>query len=219
MCSHYEAPAASLIERLYGVEATETEAHDIWPGYSAPFIRSAEETDIHDEAAPTIEALSGVFGLLPAWAKDEKLARRTFNARSETVNSKPSFRSAWSHARHCIIPASAIFEPDWRSGKSVPTRITRVDGELLSIAGLWERWRSPAGKIVHSFTMLTINADNHEMMNQYHRPSSEKRMLAIIPNAQIHDWLTASATQSSGFLQQYPADQLKAEPQKPNKKG
>ncbi|EGH18803.1 hypothetical protein Pgy4_38171, partial [Pseudomonas savastanoi pv. glycinea str. race 4] len=48
---------------------------------------------------------------------------------------KPSFRHAWRHAQHCIIPEVAIYEPDWRSGKAVATRIARADGELLGIAG------------------------------------------------------------------------------------
>ncbi|KPW36306.1 Orf14 [Pseudomonas coronafaciens pv. atropurpurea] len=55
-----------------------------------------------------------------------------------------SFRHAWRHAQHCIIPAVAIYEPDWRSGKTVVTRIARADGELLGIAGLWEQWRDPS---------------------------------------------------------------------------
>lgn len=42
-----------------------------------------------------------------------------------------AWRDAWKRAQHCIIAAVAIYEPDWRTGKAVPTRITRADGELL----------------------------------------------------------------------------------------
>lgn len=211
MCSHYEAPGVHLLQKLYGVGEVDPYATDIWPGYTGVFIRKAPETDPHDEAAPVLEALPGTFGLLPHWAKDDKLARHTYNARSETVESKPSFRAAWKEAKHCIIPAAAIYEPDWRSGKSVPTRINRKDGELLSIAGLWASWRSPEGKSVHSFTMLTINADDHPFMRNYHKPGAEKRMVTILPQAQVHDWLNATASDSTDFLTQYPADQLEAE--------
>ena len=48
-----------------------------------------------------------------------------FNAKSETVAENPSFREAWKRALHCIIPADAFLEPDWRSGKAIATRIVR----------------------------------------------------------------------------------------------
>lgn len=216
MCSHYEAPSRQAMMATYGIAPEETWVTDLWPGYFGPFLRLALDTDPHDEAAPNLEVLTGTFGLLPSWAKDEKLARRTYNARSETVASKPSFRQAWRQARHCIIPAAAIYEPDWRSGQAVPTRISRRDGKPMSLAGLWERWRSPAGEVVHSYTMLTVNADDHPLMNQYHRPGSEKRMVVILPQAQIHDWLTATVVESVDYLRPYPADRLVAEP-RPNK--
>lgn len=73
---------------------------------------------------------------------------------------KPAFRAAWIRGQHCIIPAEAIWEPDWRSGRCVWTRIDRADGKPMVIAGLWSWWRPlGGGQDVHSFTMLTINAD------------------------------------------------------------
>lgn len=67
-------------------------------------------------------------GGLPHWAKDTEMARHTYNARSETVATKLSYRDAWRLGRRCIIPVQAFYEPDWRSGKAVPTRISRADG-------------------------------------------------------------------------------------------
>src|SRR5665647_579055 len=134
---------------------------DVFPGYSAPFIRRPPERESDDDAVPDREALGGLFGLLPHWAKDEKLTKSTYNARSETVASKPAFRDAWNRAQHCIIPAEAFWEPDWRSGRNVWTRIALADNKPMGIAGLWSWWRPPGGDEVHSFTMLTINADTH----------------------------------------------------------
>ena len=105
----------------------------VWPGYASTFIRRPKE------------AAAGDFGLIPHWAKDEKGARRTYNARTETVAEKPSFRDAWRLVRHCIIPAEAIYEPDWRTGKAVATRIERADGRPMGIAGLWTGWNGPDG--------------------------------------------------------------------------
>jgi putative SOS response-associated peptidase YedK len=91
----------------------------LYPGYSGPFVQKHEFGDVGDEAVPERELLVGSFGLIPHWSKDATIARRTYNARSETVHEKPSFRDAWKAARHCLIPAEAIYEPDWRSGKAV----------------------------------------------------------------------------------------------------
>jgi putative SOS response-associated peptidase YedK len=183
----------------------------VWPGYRAPFIRRPPDAGSGDAVVLPHEVLPGVFGLLPRWAKDEKLARSTYNARSETVTGKPSFREAWKRAQHCLIPAEAFYEPDWRSGKAVPTRISRADGEPMGLAGLWERWRNQAGEVVHSMTMLTVNADGHPFMQNFHRPTEEKRMVVILPEAQYEEWLDSTAERSMTFMARFPADRLVAE--------
>ena len=122
---------------------------------------------------------------------------------------KPSFRDAWKNAQHCVIPVDAVFEPDWRSGKAIPTRISRVDGEPMGIAGLWSSWKSPKG-VVHSFTMLTINADSHDLMCQFHKPVDEKRMVVILPPDSYDHWLNATPQQSMEFMRQYPTERLLA---------
>lgn len=213
MCSHYEAPTQAQLLIEFGVVPDRPVQTELWPGYTGPFLRRPHTEDFKDEEGPEVEAIAGVFGLLPFWAKDTKLARRTYNARSETVAEKPSYRSAWKQAHHCIIPANAFYEPDWRSGKAVPTRIARADGRLMGIAGLWERWVSPAGEVVFSYTMLTVNADAHPLMRNYHRPGDEKRMVAILPRGLYRDWLRASAEGSSDFLKPFPADRLVAIPE------
>ncbi|MGA3682842.1 SOS response-associated peptidase family protein [Pseudomonas graminis] len=82
------------------------------------------------------EVESGSFGLIPKWSKDDKIARRIYHARSEVVASKSSFRNAWCHGQHCIIPAAAMYGPDWRRGKTVPTRIEHADREVMGVAVL-----------------------------------------------------------------------------------
>lgn len=200
MCSHYQSPSRERLSEAFGITTDTPYQPDLWPGYRGAFLRVG--------ADQPLEAQVGVFGLLPAWVKDQKLSRRAYNARSETVADKPMFRSAWKQARHCVIPAEAIYEPDWRSGKAVPTRIQRADGGLLLIAGLWEHWRTPEGEVIHSYTMLTVNADDHALMNQYHRVEDEKRMVVILPSGSVQDWLHASAQDSPAFMRQYPAERL-----------
>ena len=212
MCSHYQAiKERERFFRLFGIHPPDPDGRfDMWPGYTGVMVRRPPEAHAGDDAVPALEAASGLFGLLPHWAKDTKLARNTFNARSETVHEKPSFRDAWRRGQHCVIPAEAIYEPDWRSGKAVATRIARADGEPMGIAGLWSAWRSPEGPTVLSFTMLTINADDHPLMRTMHRPNEEKRMVVILPQAAQQAWLDAPAHRSMELLLPFAADQLVA---------
>ena len=211
MCSHYQAiKARERYARHFGVEPpVDIGKYDIWPGYAATFIRRPKGADVDDEAVPDRESMPGLFGLIPHWSTDATIGRRTFNARSETVASKPSFRDAWKYAQHCIVPLDAFFEPDWRSGKAIPTRISMADGEPMGIAGLWSSWKSPKG-VIHSFTMLTINAVGHDLMCQFHKPVDEKRMVVILPPDSYGHWLRAKPEQSMDFMRQYPADRLLA---------
>ena len=212
MCSHYQAiKDRERYLRHFGVPPPgHPYIEDVWPGYAGSFIRRPAEADSGDEAVPARESVSGLFGLLPHWAKDMKLSRSTYNARSETVAEKPSFRDAWRRARHCIVPLEAFYEPDWRSGRSVPARISMVDGQPMGLAGLWDKWRSPEGTIVHSFTMLTINADAHAFMRQFHKPGEEKRMVVVLAPHVWDDWMRAPAGNSLPFLQPWPAELLQA---------
>jgi putative SOS response-associated peptidase YedK len=200
MCSHYQAvkERERYLKQYAVLPPAGADKFDIWPCYTSTFIRGSRQ------------ALSGLFGLIPHWASDATFGRRTYNARSETVAVKPSFRDAWKNGQHCIIPAEAFFEPDWRSGKAVPTRIALADGQPMGIAGLWSAWQSPQG-LVHSFTMLTINADQHPLMRQFHKPADEKRMVVILPPDRYDAWLQASPAQSMAFMRPYPADQMLAE--------
>ena len=58
--------------------------------------------------------------------------------------------------------------------------------------------------------MLTINADDHALMRDYHKPNDEKRMVVILPQAAYEDWLTAPAEQGMRFMEAYPAERLTA---------
>ncbi|WP_062516599.1 SOS response-associated peptidase [Demequina gelatinilytica] len=83
------------------------------------------------------------WGLVPSWAKDPSIGSKMFNARSETVAEKPSFRSAFAK-RRCIVPASGYYE--WRTvdGVKHPYFIHTEDGAPLALAGLFEFWRDKA---------------------------------------------------------------------------
>lgn len=215
MCSNYLPVLSSQrLQQHFNVSEVEhgVKSHT-WPGNISPFIRKHEHADVGDEAVPFRELMTGAFGMIPHWSKDTKITKSTYNARAETVAEKNSFRDAWRLGRHCIVPAEAIFEPDYRSGKAVWTKITRVDDKPMGIAGIWTGWRNPAtGDILRSFSMLTINADDHPFMRNFHKPEDEKRMVVILAEDDYDDWLNAGPADSQAFLQQFPAALMQVVP-------
>ena len=83
----------------------------------------------------------------------------------------------------------------------------------MGLAGLWDKWLDKTtGEVVHSFTMLTINADTHGLMRNFHRPDDEKRMVVVLPQERYEDWLTATLPEAKSLLLPYPADALQALP-------
>ncbi len=207
MCSNYTPARREVLPVHFGIEAPAADwKEEAFPGYLAPIIRRAEG------GGGELESLAACFGMLPHWA-DLKLARHTYNARSETVASKPSFRHAAAKRQRCIVPAESLFEPCYESGRAVRWRITSDDDAPMAIAGLWE-WRPNGGlgdQPLVSFTMLTINADMHPLMQRFHRPEDEKRMVALLRRDQYRAWLDAGSADMAAFLQPWPADKMKAE--------
>ncbi len=208
MCSNYTPVRRDVLPVHFGVEAPASDWKDeAFPGYLAPIIRLA------DDGSGDLESVAACFGMVPHWA-DLKLSRHTYNARSETAAAKPSFRHAVAKRQRCIVPAESIFEPCYESGRAVRWRIARDDGQPLAIAGLWE-WRpngGPHDQPLFSFTMLTINADAHPLMQRFHRPEDEKRRVVLLEEAQYRPWLEAGAADMAAFLQRWPADRMTAAP-------
>ncbi|GAA1348800.1 SOS response-associated peptidase [Falsarthrobacter nasiphocae] len=108
------------------------------------------------------------WGLVPPWAKDLNFSSRAFNARSETVREKPTFRSAVKRKR-CLVLASGYYEwlaPETPSGKKRPFFIHPEDGSTIAFAGLYEWWRDPAGgeesPWVLSCTILTMASPDQD---------------------------------------------------------
>lgn len=178
-------------------------ADEVYPGQAAPFIKRSSP-----DAEQPLELATGLFGLVPHWAKDLDISRRTYNARSETVAEKPSFRDAWRRGQRCIVPVESIFEPSWETGKSIRWRIQRNDDRPMGLAGLWSSWTGPDGRELHSFTMLTINADGHGVMQRFHKPEDEKRMIVILDESDYDQWLDAPVPKMRDFLRRYPAEAM-----------
>ena len=161
------------------------------------------------------------WGLVPHWVKsasDAKLrAPKLAHAKSDLASTGTAFRDAWLAGQRCIVPLQAFFEDDWRGGKSkaVPTRISRVDGRPMGVAGLWARWQGADdadGEVIVSYCLLTVNANNHALLTRYGPPGSEKNMPVILNEGAYDAWLTARVDKAKEFLRQYAAQRLTANP-------
>lgn len=103
------------------------------------------------------------WGLVPSWAKDLSVGNRQFNARAETVATKPAFRSAFT-ARRVAVVADGYYE--WRKDTATrrqPYYFRRADGAPIAFAGLWEPWRNRGLPDEHegwirSCTIITTDA-------------------------------------------------------------
>ena len=127
------------------------------------------------------------WGLIPSWAKDLTIATKTFNARSETVATKPSFRAAYK-ARRLLLPIDGFYEWDRSvAPKPQPHYFSRADGSPLVCAGLYESWQDPTdpdAPVILSATMLTTEAGDD--MAAIHN-----RMPVVLEPDTFDLWLTA----------------------------
>jgi putative SOS response-associated peptidase YedK len=140
---------------------------------------------------------------LPAFATELAYGRRTYNCRSETVATLASFKHAWAGGQRCIIPCEAFYEPNWETGKSVRWRISQPSDIPMGIAGIYRRWKNPAGGHLFTFSMLTVNAEGHPVMKRFHRPGDEKRMVVILDPAEYLTWLTCPVDEAARFFKQW----------------
>ena len=114
------------------------------PTHTVPILR-------HEESVVVVDPMQ--WGLVPAWSKDPSVGSKMINARSETITEKPSFRQSVP-GRRCIIPMSGFYEWDRSDPKrKVPYFVTRADGHVMLVAGIWTP--SPALEGRHTFSLIT----------------------------------------------------------------
>jgi putative SOS response-associated peptidase YedK len=197
----------SWVRQQFGVELPVTAvAADVYPAQLAPVVVKSHR----DDRTAIGQAR---FGVIPSWAKDDKISRHTYNARAETVTEKPSYRSAWKNRRYAIALADAFYEPCYEIGRAIRWRIARADHEPMGIASIWDRWTDPAtGEVIASFSMLTINADAHPVMRRFHKPNDEKRTPVVLPADRFDDWLSATPEMAMDLLRIELMPELTAEP-------
>lgn len=214
MCNRYVAPDQAAIERAWQIGRSNPMPWwepSIFPRASGPFIRPAGNA---------LELVVGQWGLIPHFAKTPKLQYQTNNARAEEAHAKASYKLPWSRGQRCIIPAWSFDEPCWETGRNVWWQFRRKDGQPWGLAGLWNTWTDRAtGEVFESYTMLTINADEHPLMSRMHKPDpalpddkQDKRSVVSIEQRDVELWLYGSVDESAVLLRPPGMDRIDAGP-------
>ncbi|MHA7584137.1 SOS response-associated peptidase [Paenibacillus vandeheii] len=173
MCGRFTItdPIEEIMDRYY---ASIAEGFEYKPNYNAAPMQFIP-TIIGSKDGNRLGSLR--WGLVPNWAKDEKIGNMMINARAETLTDKPAFKRL-INSKRCIIPCSGFYE--WRKEGSVkqPMRILMKDDSIFSLAGLYDTWIDPEGKKLSTCTIITtepnrLMADIHDRMPVILRPQDE----------------------------------------------
>ena len=178
---------------------------------------------VYTDADPREPQLS-IWGLVPAWVKDDaqrrQLWNQTLNARGETIFEKPAFRTS-AKGKRCIVHVEGFYEHHHFGKKTYPYFITLKGREQFALAGLWELWRDKAtNEVVHSFSIVTTQG-NDLLRRIHNNPKLEgPRMPVILTGAEEDLWLApinsaADEVAIGSLIKPFPAQGMTAHPVKP----
>jgi putative SOS response-associated peptidase YedK len=181
MCGRFDLHLPKeLLAEIFGISIVQ----DLQPRYNIAPTQQIVVIRSYPDGSKHLDLLK--WGLIPSWAKDSNIGSSMINARSETVDVKPAFRTALKH-RRCIIPANGYYE--WRevAGSKHPLYVKLKDNNLMMFAGLWDHWKFPDGEVIESCTILTTTTN--DLIKPLH-----DRMPVILDPKDIDFWLDTQIT-------------------------
>jgi len=197
MCGRYtQSRETAALETRFRFAPSEIELrprYNIAPGQTAPVVVGGDLRELRLMR----------WGLIPHWAKEEKIGYRMINARAETLNSKPSFKGLL-RKRRCLVLADGFYEWAKSPDKKVktPLRYILKGGDPFAMAGLWTSWKAPEDIWLESYTIITTNSN--DIVAAVH-----DRMPVILPEEKEGVWLDLGLTdpdELAEVLRPYPAD-------------
>lgn len=198
MCGRYVSKIDADVERHFNLTKVSFDfsSYNVAPGRNVPVVRGAESGER--------ELVLMRWGLIPHWAKEERIGYKMINARAETAASKPAFRQPFKRHR-CLIPANGFYE--WRKTQSgkMPYYIRLKDESVMGFAGLWDIWEKPGGERIESCTIITTAA------NAVIQPLHDRMPLIVAPE-DYGVWLTVNIDGASDVLGVPSSAQLEAYP-------
>jgi putative SOS response-associated peptidase YedK len=200
MCGRYAFfSPAEAVKRTFALDLlpVQTPRYNIAPTQSVPAVRVAEE------GRRTLVMLH--WGLVPHWAKERAIGNRMINARCETLAEKPAYRDAFRR-RRCLVLADGWYEWQPAPGGKQPWFVRLRDPRPIAFAGLWERWKDPAGELLESCTIVTTDAS--ESIKKIH-----DRMPVVLPEQSWDRWMDPAYSDTDALsktLGPYDPNALKA---------
>lgn len=145
--------------------------------------------------------------LIPFWAKQKKIKFSTFNARSEGLTEKATYRKPFKDSRCLIVNTGFIEFKKVKSGKD-PYFIFPTDREVAGFAGLWDTWEDKeTGEILDSCTIITTDA------NEVVKPIHPERMPVYLIKEYYDEWLDPENHDTASLqelLKPYPDELMEA---------
>ena len=235
MCVNYLTVSRQMAFEWFRtpIEVNDDWREEIYRDYQAPFI-------IHDEHGRR-KGLLGSYAFVPqrhrplkkltedeqakydravARAKAQgkpppeppRIAMDTMNARFEDVTSRVNYKRFWLQQQLCIVPARAVFEPNWETGTHERWAIELASKEPFGLPGMWHTWEEDDGTLLHAFTHFTLNANDHPLLSRFHN-DKEKRGVAILRPEHYDDYLSSTNPEfARALIELYPAEELTASP-------
>jgi len=201
MCGRYAFfSPAEAVKRTFALDLLP----ELKPRYNIAPTQSVAALRVAEEGRRTLVMLH--WGLVPHWAKERAIGNRMINARSETLAEKPSYREAFRR-RRCLVLADGWYEWQPAPGGKQPWVVRLRDPRPIAFAGLWEKWKDPAGgELLESCTIVTCDAS--ESIRRIH-----DRMPAVLPEQSWDRWMDPACSDTealSKILGPYDAKALRA---------
>lgn len=191
MCGRYTLYQVDEVGPLYGHNEV---LEDVLPNYNA-----APTQTMPVNTANGIEMMR--WGLIPVWAKDDKMGYKLFNTSSESVFEKPMWKGIVRRNR-CLVPANGFYEWKKTEAGKIPFYIHLPGEQLFSFAGIWEIWKQE-GQNWHTFSIMTTTPNKE--MEQVH-----DRMPVIVHREDYDMWMHADTEDEiHALLQPFPDNSLR----------
>lgn len=222
MCNYYETPEPNVFTDYFRLleQVPLPLPKGVGPFNDGVFLRPA---GAGMEAG--LKAVRGQWGMIRPGSPERwdfvvkggvktKQKRYTNNCRLDSLlppagaRPKPTFAAAWSKGQRCLIPMAWFQEPNWESRQNIWWSLRRADGAPWAIAGLWSEWTDrETGEVVPNFTAITVNCDDHPLLNRLHKPDpklpddqQDKRSLVHVHRKDWGTWLFGTAEEAATLL-------------------
>lgn len=200
MCGRFSIidPLESILNRYSVTEPAEL---DYQPNYNAAPMQYIPSV-IRSSHGNRLGMLR--WGLVPSWAKEDKIGSKMINARGETITEKPAFKRL-INTKRCIVPCSGFYEWMNEDGHKQPMRIVMKDQTIFSMAGLYDTWADDEGNKISTCTIITTQPN--QLMENIHN-----RMPVILRQEDEEVWLNKESTLEivTELLRPFAAEKMRA---------